>query len=385
MWNPATLSGLPTSEMSFAVGLIFPKSELSSSVNAGAFGPGQPPINLAGSTVSEAGISAVPYAAIVEKIENSAWSYGLGVFGIGGFRVNYPASDSNPILMPQPPVGLGLGSLSSDVEILQIAPTISYALSECFSIGFSPTISIAQVGVDPVLFAMPDDANGDHIPSYPEGRGNRSFWGGGFQFGIYFIGDGGWHYGAAVKSPQWFEDIRFFTDDELGHSHTVSVPFEYPLVASAGAAYSGLENWVFAGDIRLFDFGNAAGFQETGFAPDGSLRGLGWDSVVAVSCGTQFQASERLYLRTGYSYNQNPISDSDTGFNVASPGILQHFFYCGASVAISPWTFLSIAYIHGFENDISGSIQSPLGPVPGTTVTSSASLDAITAGLAVKY
>jgi long-chain fatty acid transport protein len=236
-----------------------------------------------------------------------------------------------------------------------------------------------------VLFAVPDDSNGDGFPTYPEGRGARSFWGGGFQFGMYYIGEGGWHYGAAIKSPQWFEQFRFYTVDELGQSHTSTIAFTYPMVVSTGLAYSGLDDWLLATDVRLFDYGNADGLRQSGFAPDGSLRGLGWSSVVAVSCGAQYRASEWLHVRMGYSYNQNPISDSDTGFNLASPGIIQHFLYCGASIPLSQRTFLSAAYVHGFENSISGPMQIPTGPVPRTLVASKASLDALTVGIAVKY
>ncbi|MGD9634169.1 MAG: OmpP1/FadL family transporter [Pirellulales bacterium] len=385
MWNPASISGLASSEVSLGFGLVFPQSTLSSRLDAGSFGPQVPPTPLAGADASQSGTAAIPYLAFAEKIDNSCWTYGLGVFGIGGFRVNYPSSYSNPILMPQPPDGFGLGHITSDVEILQIAPTLSYAPTNRLSVGIAPTISLAKVGVDPVLFAPPDDANGDGVPSYPEGRGSRSFWGGGFQCGVYYIADGGWHFGAAVKTPQWFEDIRFYTVDEQGQSHTVKVAFTYPTVVSLGTAYSGLDDWILATDVRLFDFANADGFRQTGFAPDGSLMGLGWSSIFAVSCGAQYQASEWLHLRLGYSYNQNPISDFDSGFNVASPGILQHFLYCGATIPLSCWTEFSAAYIHGFENSVSGPIQTPAGAVPGSQVASTAALDALSVGIAVKY
>ena len=89
MWNPATISGLECSEISFGITLAMPSSELSSRLPAGAFGPGLPPVGLMGADESEAGVSPVPNIGYVERADGSPWTFGLGVFGIGGFRTNY--------------------------------------------------------------------------------------------------------------------------------------------------------------------------------------------------------------------------------------------------------------------------------------------------------
>jgi long-chain fatty acid transport protein len=354
MWNPATISGLATSEVSIGVGLAMPSSNLSSRIPAGSLGNGVPSLPLAESDSSEAGFSAIPSIGFVERLDCTALSYGLGVFGIGGFRVNYPASTDNPVLTEQPPLGLGIGRIFSEVEILQMAPTISYAVTEQFSIGVAPTVTMAKISADPLLLASPDDANGDGFPSYPAGRGNR------------------------VK-------FRFRTEDELGRPRTEKFEFMYPIIVTLGTAYSGFDDIVFALDMRLFDYGNATGFQETGFNPDGSLAGLGWSSILAVSTGLQFQVRPGLFLRCGYSYNQNPISGFDSGFNVASPVIVQHFAYFGGSLRLSKSSCFSVCYTHGFENDVAGPIQSAAGPIPDTLVTNEASLDAVSFGVTVNY
>ncbi len=170
----------------------------------------------------------------MEHIDDSPWSYGLGVLGVGGFRVNYPASTTNPILTPPPPSGFGIGRVFADVSILQLIPTLSYVVNERLSIGFAPTVSMATISSDPLLLAPPDDANGDGLGTYPTGNGNRLTWGGGFQAGVYYIDDNGWHYGAAVKSPQWFEKFRFQTEDELGQPHTDKLTFTYPTIVTVG-------------------------------------------------------------------------------------------------------------------------------------------------------
>jgi long-chain fatty acid transport protein len=385
MWNPATISGLANSQVSIGAALVLPTTKISSRIAAGSLSGGLPAMNLAGEDSSEPGVSAIPSIGFVERVENTRWSYGLGLFGIGGFRVNYPAGETNPILTPQPPLGVGVGRVFAEAELTQMAPTVSYVVNERLSLGFAPTITMASVAADPLLLAAPDDANGDSFATYPAGRGNRMHWGGGFQCGVYFIGEDDWHFGAAVKSPQWFEPVRFKTEDELGRPRIVNVEFTYPTIVTTGVAYSGLEDFVFATDLRFFDYGSAKGFGDTGFRDDGALSGLGWSSILAVSSGIQYQVHEGLYVRLGYSFNQNPISDFASGFNIASPVVIQHFSYAGFSCQLTSSTYLSISYIHGFENSVNGPIQTPLGPISGSDVTSSASLDAVAFGVNINY
>ena len=377
-WNPASISGLPSSEMSFGVGLLLPTTQLSSRIDAGALGPGNPPVTLSGSDGSEPGVSAIPTMALVYKKPDSPWSFGLGVLGVGGSHVNYPASVTNPILFPQP---LGLGRLSASVDILQIDPTVSYQLTDRLSIGFAPTITLANLSASP-LFLGPMNLNGQ----YPEGIGTRYTWGGGFQVGLYYTTDVDWHFGASLKSPQWMEPFRFRTQDAFGLPQETTFHLDYPLIASIGASYTGFENWILASDVRYFNYAGTAGFGSGGFAPDGALMGLDWKDVYSVALGVQRRVSEKLFLRLGYCYNDNPITSDASQFNVASPLITQHTIHVGASYLFADNWLCSVAYVHGFENQVSGPLQ-PAGspPIPNTSVTSKVSADTLSAGFSKRF
>ena len=90
------------------------------------------------------------------------------MYGIAGFRANYPASTTNPILTPQPAAGgLGFGQLFSEAEFLQIVPTIAYAVSDNLSIGVSPTITMGRIAFDPLAIASPVGG------LYTSGKGTR--------------------------------------------------------------------------------------------------------------------------------------------------------------------------------------------------------------------
>jgi long-chain fatty acid transport protein len=159
------------------------------------------------------------------------------------------------------------------------------------------------------------------------------------------------------------------------------------MILSVGWAYTGFERWLIACDVRYFDYENTAGFGDpAAFDSTGRVTGLGWKSIVSLHTGAQFRATERLYLRMGYQYNDNPIDSNAAFFNVASPLSIQHVLSTGMSYQLTDNVLLSMAYLHGFEGQSSGPIHVPgVGPVPGTSVTNSVSADAIGAGVTVQY
>ena len=147
-WNPATISGLPGSSIDFGVELLYPQSRLASSIT----GLG------AGSDRGDNGVFALPTMALVYKPDDSLLTYGLGVFSVGGFGVNYRADPTNPILSAQPPNGLGVGPLYSNLQVLEMTPTASVQVTDRLSIGGGPTLTLAHLEADPLFLVAPNAA-----------------------------------------------------------------------------------------------------------------------------------------------------------------------------------------------------------------------------------
>ena len=89
------------------------------------------------------------------------------------------------------------------------------------------------------------------------------------------------------------------------------------------------------------------------------MTGLGWKSIVSVHAGAQYYYSERLSLRLGYQYNPSPIGTDQAFFNVASPLIIEHVLGIGLSYRLTEHEIVSLAYLHGFQNESTGPIYSP--------------------------
>ena len=385
-WNPATITALPSSA-DFGLELLFPRSELASTVAPGALGGGFPPVTLSGSSESTRGVFPMPsFGVVYQPSDDSPVSFGLGVLSVGGFSANLPGSTSNPILTAPPPNGLGVGPIFSQYQLMQMTPTIAYRVTEGFSIGVSPIISLGGISVDPGFLASPDDANGNGQATYPALTHGIYQWGAGAQIGAFYMTENSWQFGASVKSPQWFQNFTYNSRDENGAPRNVQIGVDVPMIVSIGAAYSGFDRFVLAVDGRWLNYSDTRGFAETGFDATGAVRGLGWKDVWALATGVQYQVSDGLSLRMGYSFNTNPIDDDVAFFNIMSPLVIQHTLSAGLSFCVTPSFKISAAYNHYFENSVEGPMISPtFGPLAGTSVKGTASADSVTVGASFAF
>jgi len=383
-WNPATITALPNST-DFGLELLFPNSTLKSSVKANSLAPGFPAADVAGSTRSESGVFPLPEFGVVFTPKNSDVTFGLGVLSVGGFGANYPGSATNPVLTPPLPNGMGVGPIYTQYQLLQFVPTVAFRLTDELSVGVSPIIDLASLSVDPGILAAPDNAGGSGFPTYPAMTHGAFQWGAGFQIGAFYVTDNYWQFGASFKSKQWFNDFSYNSSDQIGAPRNVKFGLDAPMIISLGTAYAGFERLLFAVDARYLAYSDTRGYSETGFTPTGAVAGLGWKDVFAVSAGTQYQMSDAVSARLGYSFNTNPIGDSQTFYNVGSPLIIQHGAYVGTSYNVNQCFKVSITYAHFFENSVSGPIQSPGGAIPGTNASSSAFADSLIVGASFTF
>lgn len=378
-WNPATMMGLPQSEFEANVELLLPHVSNTSFIPANALGPGVPPIDLSGTRDSESNVFGLPSIGYVCLPPGSRFGFGLGIFTVAGFGVDYPGSTlAPPLVGPPPPNGFGFGPLFSQFQTLQISPSLAYQVTDRFSISAGPTIDIAMLQADPGVFATPN-ANG----TYPTATHGQTTWGGGFVLGAYYQGDV-WSTGVSYKSPQWFDTFDYNSANELGQPRHLTFNLSLPQIVSVGTAYTGIDRWLFAVDARYIDYSNTQGFGDSGFAATGALRGTGWNSIFAVSTGVQYQATDRLSLRMGYSWSQNPVPDRQSIENTLSPVIIQNMVTAGASWSVTPDCLVSVAYWHAFENSVKGPYQTPGVTIPGF-VQNTASADSFIIGATIRF
>lgn len=359
-FNPATMSGLESSEVVIGAEIPYSKERVYSSI----------PLVGAGDTTADIGVFPLAATSFIYKPDEiDELTYGLGIFTAGGLFSNFPGDPSNPVLGPPPPYGFGVGRVFSILNFTQFIPAASYQANDQLSFGFSPIVTVATLQLDPVTLVAPDDANGDMVPSYPPATGTHPHYGLGFQAGIFWKSEAGWQAGLSYKSPNWLETIKINSQDEIGAPRNLRFDLDLPPVYSLGLAYAGFEDWLIAADVRYMDYDTIPILSDSGFRPDLSLRGVGWESVFSFSLGISHQVNDYVSLRSGWFVTENPIPDQVAYANVGTPAFYRNILSVGGSLQVTELISWNLTYYYSLPSKIRGPIATPtMGAIPGSVV-----------------
>jgi long-chain fatty acid transport protein len=385
-WNPACTTHFAGKRLEFHATVFIPWRDLSSTVNAGAFGPGFPANTMQGTTVSHRDASLMPGLAFIYHVSSSRNAFHFALLAVSGFGVNYDANTnfSNPILTAQPPNGFGFGKIQSSYSLLEMPFGVSRSLTRRLSAGISLVPAFSMLKVIPAPFVAPVTA-GSTMPYYLSATTNAKALGFGVAGGLQCEFNSAVSVGVSYHSQTWFQDLKWTSKDLTGATHDLKFQLNLPQFVSMGVGLKPAKGTRIGVDARWFNYGNTAGFDEAGFDPDDSVAGFGWQNIWAVGGGIQQQVMSSTKLIVGYNYSQNPVPTAYAFLNTPAPAIVQHHLSGGIVQRLKGGLDLNITYYHAFRNSLSGQWLSTQGPIPGTSVTSRLSENSITAGVARSF
>jgi len=363
-WNPASISAFKQNEISFGLGLIIPKSSVSSQVSIA--GTGQ--VVASGSSKSDAGSIPAPTMSFLwRKTPSSPFTFAIGLAGIGGAATLYESNPENPILEGH--------SKSASVSILQLTPTISYQVNEHLSIGFAPIVGLANLSLNPMNLGRP-------VMSPLYNYGTRYTWGAGFQIGALYDFKNHFKAGLSFKSPIWTKDLDFrgsTSSEGVVSPASAYFAMNLPMMLSVGTSYDGFDKTLIALDFRYMDYGNTKGFNGTLEVENGVpvVRGMGCQSVYVIALGVQREINEKIKLRGGYTFNTLPISAENQMFAVAAPLILKHSVTMGLTYTIPGDIDFSCAGAYVLDASETGAFPTGNAALAGSVTNSSYAFSAV--------
>ena len=83
--------------------------------------------------------------------------------------------------------------------------------------------------------------------------------------------------------------------------------------------------------------------------------GFGWQDVDVWKLGIEYHHNDQLTLRGGYNHSDNPIKSKDVTINILAPGVVQDHLTLGLTYAFQGAGELTVAYMHAFQNSVTGS------------------------------
>lgn len=376
--NPAAMCFsryCPASQVDFG-GTVFMPSIDASITNA--FG-----MNQTIAAASKDNIYPIPAIgiSIPLKDEQNRLRFGLAAYGVSGLGVDYRETpiDQKDIFGPGAP--LVSGEYTS-LQIMKFAPAVSYQVASNFSLG-------AAFHID---YAVLDLGNGS-APGFGYGVQLGSIW---------------------RPAPNISFGLSYTTPQKVRHENVIAQPtptggitrfdlnLEAPEQLGVGASWEGMDNrLVLSGEIKHIYWGSAEGY-----------RDFDWEDQTVYAAGIQYEAiREKLFLRAGFNYGENPVK-ANNGWNgaftptgpadvrfvqgipfptyyyetfriVGFPAIVESHTTFGFTYAINEAFDLSLAYLYASSNDI---VEQGIGPA-GTPVTikSTLSEESIEFGFSWKF
>lgn len=300
-----------------------------------------------GTVESESNYFLIPEFGYNAMISDSmAW--GVSVYGNGGMNTDYPE------VAPGMNFFGGTGHLGVDLIQLVIAPTFAFKVAPNHSIGISPLIGYQRFTADgfPGVSESTDDA-----------------WGYGVRVGYMGKLTPDWTIGAAYASKINFQEFNKYSnlfldqgDLDLAENWNLGVAWQATPAVKLALDYQQI---------------NYSGVNSIG-AP-AAQGGFGWEDAKVWKLGMEYKASQTMTYRAGYSHTNSPIKGADLAqcmagsencgevtFNIAAPGVVEDHLTLGMTYTLASGDEMTVAYMHGFENEVSGQGFDQFGAPRGT-------------------
>jgi long-chain fatty acid transport protein len=307
--------------------------------------------------------TSVPMGFYTNKI-NDEWAFGLGVYAPFGLITDYENGFQ----------GRAFGS-KSEVKVITLQPTVSYAFNDKVSIGFGPTINRISGTLESDI-ALPIPRTGDNNV---EIKGDDTALG--FNAGVLVQATDTTRVGLTYHSKVNYKldghtDVTAGTgvppqvlkSNRYDASLKIETPESYDLsvtqdINDAWKLYAGATwtRWSRLKDITVNNEGVTA-LSGGALAPQivGTIKeDQNWHDTWAYAVGTSYQLNKQWVLRTGLSFDQSPTNNTDRSPRIPTGD--RTIFSVGAGFnPTDDWT-IDVAYSYLKEESVTVNRSNALG------------------------
>jgi len=305
--------------------------------------------------------TGVPMGFYTNRL-NDQWAVGVGVYAPFGLATEYEKGFK----------GRAFGS-TSDVAVVTIQPTVSYAFNDRVSIGFGPTINRISGKLESDLSVMPGRLPETHVKI----KGDDTALG--FNAGILVQATDTTRVGLTYHSKVSYK-LKGHTDIEPGPgtpagtinsnrydaSLSIDTPESWDLsvtqdLSDAWKVYAGSTwtRWSRLKDITVENKGvNATTAGNVGAVAFGTIKeDQNWHDTWAYAIGTSYQLNKQWVLRTGLTWDQSPTNNTNRSPRIPTGD--RTIFSLGAGYAVTDDLTIDVAYSYLKEesvkvNDVKG-------------------------------
>jgi len=298
-----------------------------------------------GSVESDSNYFLVPEFGYNRMVNNNL-ALGVTVYGNGGMNTDYAMNLLG-----------GTGSLGVDLMQLIIAPTAAYKVNANHSIGVSPLLGYQRFKAEGVDSFAGISSNAAALSN----NGYDDAFGYGVRIGYIGKITPTVTIGAAYASKMNFEEFSKYAglfaeqgDFDIPENYNIGISWQATPQLKVALDYQRIN---YSGVAAVSNASSNFGLGPTGFLGTANGAGFGWDDVDVWKLGIEYKYSQKLTLRAGYSHNDNPINGADAveaTFNILAPAVNEQHATLGFTYTLASGNELTMAYMHAFDNDVSG-------------------------------
>lgn len=267
----------------------------------------------------------------------------LSIYGNGGMNTDYPTKTFYDHSSP-----------NTGVNIEQMFANLSYAieLTKGQSLGVAAIFGWQRFAAKGLIAFSPYSSD----PANLSGNSWSTSTGFGFKVGYQGILNEWLSIGAAYQSK-----INMSEFERYAGLFAEKGDFDIPANWAAGVAVSPNKNWTLLLDVKQILYSEVKSVSnpmlpnlQTSQLGKDNGAGFGWKDITAVKFGVIYKAIKNYTLMAGYSYNENPIKESEVMFNILAPAVIQNHITAGVTRKISDDSDLTLAFMYALNNSVKG-------------------------------
>lgn len=358
-FNPAGLTQLQGNHYSLNLAVLAPSLEFENAVN--------------GPTAAQDRYFPMPAFTWIRSGKETPWTFGLGLVGQGGMGATF--DDLNTFF------GTRDGTFS-EVRFATLSPTVAYSVNEDFALGLTLNLGYADAAFrffPKTSFFNTQQPEMSFFGLDEEGAGGEQlnarlglWWrplprlslGAIYQTETESNFDGGEMTVNFTAHPFLRQKVRY--DAEIDG-------FTFAAQAGVGMAFRASDRWQLALDVKRYFWDHAIS-TITVTATEPNVAGapptvvvpfvFDWKDQWVYALGADYRASDRLTLRAGFNFGENPVP-SDT-LNPLFPATVEQHVTAGLSWLSSSGKVFELALEHAFNesqtNNNPNPLVNPFGP-----------------------
>ena len=339
-----------------------------------------PPFSInPGSVDSDNDFFLIPHVAYSHPLD-AVSSVGISIYGNGGMNTEYtsgsarlPAPTSAALPLTDLSGTFGAGTAGVNLEQGFLNFTYSRKLNNKHALGVS-LLFVAQ------RFRAQGLENFGQFSLDPNNlSGNRHSESFGFGIKLGYQGEIADHFRVGVS---YRPKVKMGEFDEYKGLFAGGGNFDLPSTYSLGFSYDFGKSGMLVADVQRINYSEVDSISNSvsqltngqctdalnntianggvqspatgaGCLGGGSGAGFGWDDMTIIKIGYQFDVGNNTW-RIGYSHANQPISSSETLFNVLAPAVITDHFTAGLTMPVGSNQEFNLAAMYAPKQSVSG-------------------------------